>query len=344
MKRTLFHLALGSAVVTTAFGAGFAVRSDRAAYKPRIAVCKIKEDETKAVSPAARISTTYRDGVCLIVGTYSFTGLDGRPLRYLESIDENGELMLGFQGTGAVYREEVTFTGFAVENGKILTTRRIAEPWFGDWDDKRITGLDLQPQLEGLTAYFPASRKPFKLTVEKASTESGLALCSFNPERENIPVLPLADSLTATPPGQAVVLMGFPTGVESSITRRYPNRYPITEDGPKVVLVEPAASLAASGDLLPDVSTGLVTRSTGSVTYSILGRLTHDAPTTRSGTGSPLFGPDGTVIGICEVPPSPGLTEKQVPDLNLAVSIQKVREFLDGKSTKTVAIETTKKR
>jgi hypothetical protein len=44
---------------------------------------------------------------------------------------------------------------------------------------------------------------------------------------------------------------------------------------------------------------------------------------------------------------NPQTTKKVKPriaGLNLAVSLQKVRAFLDGKSTKTVVVETTKKR
>jgi hypothetical protein len=343
MNRTLFHLALGSAVVTTALGAGFAVRSDRAAYKPRTAVCKIKEDEAKTVSPAARISTKYRDGVCLIVGTYSFTGPDGRPLRYvtpdsngLPAFEDEDALNVSFKGTGDVYQLEFTYTGFVVENGKILTTRRAAEPWFGDPEARQIMNVGGKPRLEKLTAYFPASKKPFTLTVDKISTESNLALCTFNPEGENIPVLPLADSLAADPSGQAVVLMGFPTGVDGILARTNSG----TGDSPKPEPAGPAgqaASLAEGGSLLPEVSTGTVSR-------LVAGRLTHDAPTAESGAGSPLFGPDGTVIGVCEVLPPEGPMDCSVAGLNLAISLQEVRAFLDGKSTKTVVVETTRKR
>lgn len=337
MKRTVFHLALGSAVVTTALGVGVATRLGPIKCKSGAPTLKTTVTTNCPSSPTARISTKYRDGVCLIVGTYSFTGPDGRRLRYLDSIDKDGTVKVGFQGEGVFYQQQFTFTGFVVENGKILTTRRAVEPWAGGPDNKRILDLGAKPRLEKLTAYFPASKKPFTLTVDKISTESDLALCTFNPRGENIPVLPLADSLDADPSGQSVVLMGFPTGVEGCITRLYPHRYPITEDGPRIALVEPAASLAAGGNLLPEVSTGMVSR-------LVAGRLTHDAPTAESGAGSPLFGPDGTVIGVCAVLPPPGPMEDRVVGLSPAVPLQKVRAFLDGKSTKTVVVETTKKR
>lgn len=339
MKRTLFHLALGSAVVTTALGTGFMVRpatSVRVAEKSTIPSC-VSRATANPVSPAARISTKYRDGVCLIVGTYSFTGPDGRPLRYLSpasngwvEFQDKAVLNVSFSGTGDVYQRQFNLTGFVVENGKILTTRRTAEAWLIDPLEKRIMDLGARPRLEKLTAYFPASKKPFALTVDKISAESDLALCTFNPRGENIPVLPLADSLAADPSGQSVVLMGFPTGLEGSINRMYPDL--LKGDGPKIDFVELADSLAAGGNLLPEVSTGVVSR-------LVAGRLTHDAPTAESGAGSPLFGPDGTIIGVGAVLPPDGPMDCSVAGLNLAVSLQEVRAFLDGKSTKTVIVE-----
>ncbi len=342
MKRTLFHLALGSAVVTTALGAGVATRLGPIKCKSGAPTLKTTVTTNCSSSPAARISTKYRDGVCLIVGTYGYVGPNGRPLRYatphsngLSALNDDGSLNVSFSGTGDVYQLEFILTGFVVENGKILTTRNAAEPWFGDSDDKRIMDSGAKPRLEKLTAYFPASKKPFTLTANKISTESDLALCTFNPEGENFPVLPLEASLSGNQSGLAVVSMGFPTGVDGLIAQD-PTSNGRLEDVSSVE--KQATKLAVAGRLVPLVGQGNLQ------VYADGKWATQGVPTTECSAGSPLFGPDGSVIGVfsAQFPAEP--TEEDISGLNPAVPLQKVRAFLDGKSTKTVVDENTKKR
>lgn len=340
MKRTVFHLALGSVVVTTALGAGVATRLGPIKCKSGAPTLKTTVTTNCPSSPTARISTKYRDGVCLIVGTYSFTGPDGRPLRYV-SPDLNGlpafegDLNVSFRGTGDVYQLEFTYTGFVVENGKILTTRHTAEPWSGDPEARRIMGCGGKPRLEALTAYFPASKKPFALTVDTLSTESDLALCTFNPEGKSFPILPVETSLPGNQSGLAVVSVGFPTGVDGLIAQNQPPKAHFENSDS----VEDQASwLAAAGRLVPLVGQGNLQ------VYADGKWTTQGVPASESIAGSPLFGPDGVVIGVFSVQASTEPDGKEASGLNPAVPLQKVQAFLDGKSTKTVVTETTKKR
>ncbi len=338
MKRGICHIGLGSLVIVTALGAGAVVQKGRVAQKPKSSACgaTVLPDVPLPTGPAARIAKNYGNGVCLIVGTYSFTGPNGRPLRYvspasngLPAFEDEDTLNVSFSGTGDVFRQEFTYTGFVVEDGKILTTRRAAEPWLGDPDDKRILDFGGKPQLEPLTAYFPTSKAPFTLIIDRVSTESDLALCRFAPDGKDFPVLPFETA----PLGGVAIMLGFPTGVDGLIAR---GQTPKAHFETLSSIEEQASELAASGRLLPQVGQGSLSRETEQW-------IAQGVPTTESGLGSPVFGHLGTVVGVCSAPRGPA--GEPVHGMNLVVPIQKVRKFLNEKPAKTTfVIEPSRKR
>ncbi len=280
------------------------------------------------VNFAPKISANYRDGVCLIIGTYSYNDSQKRPLRYLDhsfdngsALSADGKLNVSFEGTGNIYSEEFSGTGFVVEEGKILTNRHIAQPWYGDANDKLIINLGGRPEIKEIYAYFPKYKTPFALKQAGFSTESDVALCKFDPGENKFPNLPLAgldepDSPAANTvdiTGQAIVLMGFPTGVDGIIAQLTDGQFK-SEIERKLRTSDKASGLAQRGDLIPQVSQGHVTR-------LVAGRITHDAPTTEGGSGSPIFSSAGKVIGI-NAQVTVDQAGGQVPGANIAVPIQ----------------------
>lgn len=283
----------------------------------------------KTINFAPQISANYRDGVCLILGTYSYTDSQKRPLRYIDhsfdngsALSADGKLNVSFEGTGNIYSEEFTGTGFVVGEGKILTNRHIAQPWFGDPNDKLIiNSLGAKPEVKEIYAYFPQHKTPFALKQAGFSTESDVALCRFDQGDYRFPALPLAglnETADPTQPaaditGQAIVIMGFPTGADGIIAQLADSQFK-TEIERKLRNSEKASALAQRGDLVPQVSQGHVTR-------LVAGRITHDASTTEGGSGSPIFNSAGKVIGI-NAQVTVDQNGGQVPGGNIAVPIQ----------------------
>ncbi|HNB72265.1 MAG TPA: trypsin-like peptidase domain-containing protein [Acidobacteriota bacterium] len=246
------------------------------------------------------IAQAYGPGVCLIEGTYSFTNRQtNKPLRFIDNsfnqstpLAADGSLQVSFDGTGDIYYEQFTGTGFVVAEGKLVTNRHIAQPWFNDPTDSiLINSLGGKPEIKGLNAYFPGIKSPFALKVLQISSENDVALCSFIQGDAAIPQLPLETSEeTKNMTGQGIVLLGYPTGVEG-IREALPDERLKDELRKRMTFSDLAAELSNRGYIYPKVSQGHITQ-------FITGRIVHDAQTTEGGSGSPIFNSFGKVVGI----------------------------------------------
>ncbi|MFQ3581623.1 MAG: serine protease [Chloracidobacterium sp.] len=290
------------------------------------------KDYEEAINFAPKIATNYRGGVCLIVGSYSYRDAQQRPLRYLDhsfddsrALSADGKLNVSFEGTGNEFIEEFSGTGFVVADGVILTNRHIAQPWWTDPTDKLITQLGGKPYVKEIQAYFPEHKSPFVLKPVGFSQESDVAMCTFTPGDAKIPKLPIEgfgdDDGRSLPDitGQAILLMGFPNGVEVLVAQLTDGQ--LKRDLERRLKVsEKAILLAQRGELVPLVTQGHVTR-------LVAGRIVHDAATQEGGSGSPIFNSAGKVIGInAQVTVDEG--GGQVPGNNLAVPIRSAFKLL----------------
>lgn len=290
------------------------------------------KDYEEAINFAPRIATSYRGGVCLIIGSYGYRDAQQRPLRYLDhsfddsrALSADGKLNVSFEGTGNEFFEEFSGTGFVVAEGLVLTNRHIAQPWWTDPTDKLITQLGGKPYIKEIQAYFPEYKTPFALKPAGFSQESDVAACTFTPGDARIPILPIegSDEDEAKPlpdiTGQAILLMGFPNGVEVLVAQLTDGQ--LKRDLERRLKVsEKATLLAQRGELLPLVTQGHVTR-------LVAGRIVHDAATQEGGSGSPIFNSAGKVIGInAQVTVDEG--GGQVPGNNLAVPIRAALKLL----------------
>jgi serine protease Do len=256
-----------------------------------------------SLSLAVKLRSEYGSGVCLIAGSYYFveTGT-GRPLRYAEAqmndsgggaIQSNGQDVLTPDGNAAIAEYEFVGTGFHVGQGYVLTNRHIAQPWIADDRAQSIsTGLNAQPRLRKLIAYFPNITQSIPLKFKSAAQKDDLAVCTLDvPEiPETIPVLPLETEPDAVAVGKTVVMMGYPSGPDRLLalldeveSRGIQQRY----GTPMAQL----AYLAETKRIQP-----LTTQ--GSITDLDVRRIVYDARTAEGGSGAPLFGPSGRVIGV----------------------------------------------
>jgi serine protease Do len=256
-----------------------------------------------SLSLAVKLRSQYGSGVCLIAGSYYFVEAGtGRPLRYAEAqLNDSGASVqssgapeaLTAEGSAAIAEYEFVGTGFHVGNGFVVTNRHIAQPWMADDRAQSISGsLNAQPRLRKLIAYFPNIAQAIPLKFKAAGQRDDLAVCSLDmPELpETIPVLPLETDPDAVAVGKTVVMMGYPSGpdrllalLDDAESRGIQQRY----GTPMAQL----AYLAETKRIQP-----LTTQ--GSITDLDVRRIVYDARTAEGGSGAPLFGPSGRVIGV----------------------------------------------
>lgn len=256
-----------------------------------------------SLSLAVKLRSEYGRGVCLIAGSFYFveTGT-GRPLRYAESqTNESGSAVqsgnafesLTPEGNAAVAEYEFVGSGFYVGQGFVITNRHIAQPWIADDRAQSISGgLKAQPRLKKLIAYFPDFTTAIPLKFKNAAQRDDLAVCELDlPEiPETLPILPLETDPDAVAVGKTVVMMGYPSGpdrllalLDDAESRGIQQRY----GTPMAQL----AYLAETKRIQP-----LTTQ--GSITDLDVRRIVYDARTAEGGSGAPLFGPSGRVIGV----------------------------------------------
>ncbi len=282
------------------------VKEENAKHLATIAELQKKNDqlvetlvkENKKIKLAQTINETYQNGVCLIQGVYTYVSPEtGNQLRYLDNtfnnrplMDDNGQLNVSFEGTGALFYESFSGTGFLIDEGQVLTNRHVVHPWWKDETDRLILAQGGKPELVELYAYFPGIKPKFEIKVKQVSKENDVAICTFEQGDAAIPKLPLNPSNEAAAVGQTIVLIGYPTGVDGLIERlddkvkNEINRHAFSPE-------ERIKEVSERGLIHPLLSQGHINGLNA-------GRIIHDAATTEGGSGSPIFNGEGEVIGI----------------------------------------------
>lgn len=251
---------------------------------------------------AQRIAEQNSPGVCLIVGSYNFVEKGtGRVLRY-ESVDgasgtpvdKSGNLLASVDGAGPPVQIDYTGTGFIVRQGVIATNKHIVKPWETDPLAQLILsqGGGFRPKMNHFAAFFPAVKKAFELREAVSSERYDVSLCEFDQGDLALPSLPLSTEDPQSFIGAAVVVLGYPTGVDGLLQR-------IDDESTRREI------LRQHGTSAEDVAIGLASRglirpltTTGNITDALSGKIVHSAQTTEGGSGSPIFDSDGNVIAI----------------------------------------------
>jgi S1-C subfamily serine protease len=266
-------------------------------------VIKSNNQLFKTISLMEVLRVDYGAGVCLISGSYMFVEAGtGRPLRFPETkTNESGatvqnaneQPVLTPEGNGAIAEYEFVGTGFHVGDGFVLTNRHVVQPWLADERAQSLSStVNGQPRLRKLVAYFPGNPQALTLKYKQAATGQDVAVCTVDKKElpEKLPVLPLDRASDSVAVGRIVVTMGYPSGPDRLLAMLEPNeaqgiqnRYSSTESL--------LAYLAQTKHIQP-----LTTQ--GNITDLDAKRIVYDARTGEGGSGGPLFGPSGRVIGI----------------------------------------------
>lgn len=276
----------------------------------------IKQDNQRVFdifSLAPRINGDYKNGVCLIVGVYDLVSkTNGKTLRYpdpqalqpdpYEPMPQEDQvpqavppqMSLTTEGNGTPIEYDFIGTGFHVGGGYIITNRHVLQPWTEDDLIKQMMrDSNGRPRVKRLVIYFPNSPQPFPLKVRQTGGREDLAVASIDAALlpADVPVLPLDDGSDAVAVGKTVVSMGFPNG---------PDRLLAMTDDAEARAINSRCSgsrqciisfLAQNRRIVP-----LTTQ--GTITDLDARRIVHDAKTAEGGSGAPLFGQTGKVIGV----------------------------------------------
>jgi S1-C subfamily serine protease len=256
-----------------------------------------------SLSLAVKLRSQYGGGVCLIAGSYYYVEAGtGRPMRYPEAqTNDSGATVqsgtapetLTPEGNAAIAEYEFVGTGFHIGQGYVLTNRHIAQPWIADDRAQSIAGsLNAQPRLRKLIAYFPNITQAITLKFKGAAQRDDLAVCSLDiPEiPETIPALPLEADSDAVAVGKTVVMMGYPSGPDRLLA--------LLDDAESRGIQQRYGTPMAQLEYLAQTKRIQPLTTQGSITDLDVRRIVYDARTAEGGSGAPLFGPSGRVIGV----------------------------------------------
>jgi len=248
---------------------------------------------------AETVVRTYGSSVCLLHVVVEF--LDhgsGKPILIAVDqlgkpiLDDKGMVQLDVNGSGPHLQLDVFGTGFLVrKDGRLVTNHHVAEPWWGNDELKTLIDHGASAYALSYTAYFPGDPHGISTKLDKISSQADVATLRLDgglPKAATL--LDLDDRSDASVAGDAVVLIGYPTGIDGILARAGPEATKeITGDTSEVSqivshladkkLIRPTTTQGHIGDVLQD-------------------KIVYDAATTSGGSGGPLFNRSGKVIGV----------------------------------------------
>ncbi len=274
---------------------------------------KTNKDLIKTVSLAPTIRAEYGSGVCLIVGVYDLVDKrSGKVLRYADpqafrpnpyeptQSEDPGRPMaapqvgLTTEGAGSPVEYDFIGTGFHVGGGYIVTNRHVVQPWEEDDQVKQMMQVaNGRARLKRLVIYFPNFAQPFPLRVRQLGGREDIAVATMDPAMlpSEVPSLPIDTDTDSAAVGKSVITMGYPSGPDRLLAM-------VDDDEAKSINLRFGNSrqnlinfLAQSQKIVP-----LTTQ--GAITDLDAKRIVHDAKTAEGGSGAPLFGQSGKVIGV----------------------------------------------
>ena len=237
--------------------------------------------------------------VCLLHVAVAFKHQSGQRLRYAglnaqgEPLqDSSGNPILTLEGRGPEVKLDVFGTGFlAAPDGRVITNRHVAEPWWKNDELNDLTSQGFQPEISTIRVYFPGDPRAFHAEIQEISKETDLATMRVDMQDLKRAVLSIDGGKTAASTGEPIVVMGYATGLaailartdedtaQQILTRSGGDVSQILDDLAHRDLIHPLITQGHIGDILPD-------------------KIVFDAQTTSGGSGGPVFNQHGKVIGV----------------------------------------------
>jgi len=274
---------------------------DAAGLKKQLADTNLRLQRLESMGSAAQnIIPADVQSVCLLHVAVAFNDQQsGRRLRY-GGLNQDGDPLQGsdgkpiltLEGTGPEVKLDVFGTGFiAGPNGRVITNRHVAEPWWKNEEISAMTSQGLQPQISTIRAYFPGDPRAFHAEINDISQETDLAAMRVDMQDLKRSVLTIDVTKDSTLSGQPVILMGYATGLAAILART-------DEDTAQKILQD-------SGNDVPAMLKELAKRNLirplitqGHIGDVLADKIVFDAQTTSGGSGGPLFNREGKVVGV----------------------------------------------
>ena len=275
---------------------------------------KSNKDIIRTVSLAPNLRVEYGNGVCLIVGVYDLVDRrTGKILRYPDPTaaaqmdpyepapPEDGSTAkaaaqpgLTTEGGGTPVEYDFVGTGFHVGGGYIVTNRHVLQPWEEDDMIKQMIRISNgRARIKRLVVYFPNLPQPIPLRVLRVGVKEDIGIAMIDPTQvsPDIPVLPLENSSDSVAIGKTVVTMGYPNGPDRLLAM-------VDDDEAKSINARFGNSRQGLLNYLAQTKKIVPLTTTGAITDLDARRIVHDAKTAEGGSGAPLFGQSGRVIGV----------------------------------------------
>ena len=220
--------------------------------------------------PSSRLTCK---SVCLLHVAVAFSDQQtGRRLRYggLESgwrsdAGQRRKSDFNLDGNGPEVKMDVFGTGFlAGPDGRVITNRHVAEPWWKNDEIAAMTKQGLQPQISVIRAYFPGDPRAFHAEIQEISQETDLAAMRVDMQDLKRSVLSIETAKGAAMSGQPMILMGYATGLAAILARTDEETAQtilkksgsdvsqVLDELAKRNLIRPLITQGHIGDILPD--------------------------------------------------------------------------------------------
>ena len=171
----------------------------------------------------------------------------------------------------------------------MATNRHVAIPWSTAGKLEFFHAQGLKPEMLQLVAFFHGHPTAFEASLHMTSETADLSLLVLDALPPGETGLTLAEAPPA--PGEEVIVMGFPTGLQALLLQAGQDFLKDLENSGEVDFWKVAARLADSGLMVPLASRGIVGKTTESV-------IVYDAETAHGGSGGPVLDMEGRVVGI----------------------------------------------
>ncbi len=255
------------------------------------------EELEKRTEASKRIIAEATRAIVFLQGAYGYRdAASKRPLRYQADADGQplfslrGQPLLTLEGEGEIVEVEFTGTAFAINaGGALLTNRHVAQPWEDDAGLQTLLSQGMEPVLFKFLGYLPGVEQSFPLALLKASEEADLAILQIEDVAAEIPYLRLGKR--SPQPGDAVIVMGYPTGMRAMLAQTGEAFLAELEQQGSIDFWGVAESLARAQFIRPLASRGIISQRS-SVT------LVYDADTTHGGSGGPVLDINGDAVAV----------------------------------------------